>query len=284
MRLLHSDGEKFSLQKLGARDKDVQKLEDLASIQNGIIIIAGPTGSGKSTTLYSIVKKISSPERKVITVEDPVEYQLEGVNQVSVNETIGMTFATALRSMLRQAPNIMLVGEIRDKETAEIAIRAALTGHLVLSTVHAKDTINALTRLFDFGVPSYLIAATLRGVLSQRLIRKLCPHCLEKGKFDPVIFKGIAPDYEIVGDISVNESNGCKQCSGTGYKGRQAVIEILPISEKIQKMIDQKCDEDTLRKQAKNEGMETLQEIALEHYIHGAISYEALLTLFAEMS
>ncbi|MDR1434949.1 MAG: GspE/PulE family protein [Puniceicoccales bacterium] len=284
MRLLHSDNEKFSLQKLGARDRDVQKLENLASIQNGIIIVAGPTGSGKSTTLYSIIKKISSPERKVITVENPVEYQLEGVNQVSVNETIGMTFATALRSMLRQAPNIILVGEIRDKETAEIAIRAALTGHLVLSTVHAKDTINALTRLFDLGVPSYLIAATLRGVLSQRLVRKLCPHCLREGKFDPLIFKEIAPDYEIMGDISIGESKGCEQCAGTGYKGRQAIMEILPIGEKIQKMIDQKCDEDSIRKQAKSEGMETLREIALEHYTHGIIGYEALLTLLAEMS
>jgi type II secretory ATPase GspE/PulE/Tfp pilus assembly ATPase PilB-like protein len=284
MRLLQSNSDLFSLQRLGARDKDVLKLEQLVAIQNGIIVVAGPTGSGKSTTLYSIIKKISSPERKVITVEDPVEYQLEGINQVSVNETIGMTFAAALRSMLRQAPNIILVGEIRDKETAEIAIRAALTGHLVLSTVHAKDTVNAITRLLDLGVPSYLIAATLRGVLSQRLIRKLCSNCAKEGQFDSLTLKEIAPEYEITGNEHVREPVGCDQCLKTGYKGRQAVMEILPVSEKVQKMIDQRLDEDTIRQQARSEGVETLREIALEHYTHGEIGYEALLALLAEMS
>ncbi|MDR1366505.1 MAG: GspE/PulE family protein [Puniceicoccales bacterium] len=284
MRLLSSDGENFSLQKLGARDRDVEKLNRLVSIQNGIIVVAGPTGSGKSTTLYSIIKKISSPERKVITVEDPVEYQLSGINQVSVNETIGMTFATALRSMLRQAPNIILVGEIRDRETAEIAIRAALTGHLVLSTVHAKDTINAITRLLDLGVPSYLVAATLRGVLSQRLVRKLCPHCAKAGVFDPEFLKEIAPEFPIPEDAKVSEPVGCERCLNMGYKGRQAVMEILPVSGTIQKLIDRKSDEDIMRQQACQEGMETLREIALEHYVHGEIGQEALLALLAEMN
>jgi type II secretory ATPase GspE/PulE/Tfp pilus assembly ATPase PilB-like protein len=284
MRLLNSDSENFSLQKLGARDKDVEKLSNLVSIQNGIIVVAGPTGSGKSTTLYSIVKKISSSERKVITVEDPVEYQLSGINQVSVNETIGMTFATALRSMLRQAPNIILVGEIRDRETAEIAVRAALTGHLVLSTVHAKDTINAITRLLDLGVPSYLIAATLRGVLSQRLMRKLCPRCAKAGVFDPEFLKRIAPEFPIPDDVKVSEPVGCAHCLNIGYKGRQAVMEILSVSGTIQKLIDQKSDEDTLRQWALQEGMETLQVIALEHYVRGEIGQEALLALLAEMN
>ncbi|MDR2812462.1 MAG: GspE/PulE family protein [Puniceicoccales bacterium] len=284
MRLLRSDGENFSLQKLGARDKDVEKLSNLVSIQNGIIVVAGPTGSGKSTTLYSIIKKVSSPERKVITVEDPVEYQLSGINQVSVNETIGMTFAAALRSMLRQAPNIILVGEIRDKETAEIAIRAALTGHLVLSTVHAKDTINAITRLLDLGLPPYLVAATLRGVLSQRLVRKLCPKCSKTGVLDPKFLKEIAPEFPIAEGAKVSEPVGCEHCLNTGYKGRQAVMEILPVSEAIQKMIDRKSDEDEIRQQARQEGMETLREIALEHYVCGEIGQEALLALLAEMN
>ncbi|MDR3317587.1 MAG: GspE/PulE family protein [Puniceicoccales bacterium] len=284
MRLLQSTSDSFSLQKLGAREQDISKLEQLISIQNGIIVVAGPTGSGKSTTLYSIIHKISSPERKVITVEDPVEYQLEGINQVSVNETIGMTFAAALRSMLRQAPNIILVGEIRDKETAEIAIRAALTGHLVLSTVHAKDTVNAITRLLDLGVPSYLVAATLRGVLSQRLARKLCPHCVKKGTFKPEFLKDIAPEFPIPSEVVVSEPGGCERCSGRGYRGRQAVIEILSISEEIQKMIDRKGDEDEIRGQARQEGMETLREIALQHYVQGEIGQEALLGLLAEMS
>jgi type II secretory ATPase GspE/PulE/Tfp pilus assembly ATPase PilB-like protein len=284
MRLLQSNSNNFSLQKLGARDRDVLKLERLVSIQNGIIVVAGPTGSGKSTTLYSIIKKVSSPERKVITVEDPVEYQLEGINQVSVNETIGMTFAAALRSMLRQAPNIILVGEIRDKETAEIAIRAALTGHLVLSTIHAKDTVNAITRLLDLGLPTYLIAATLRGVLSQRLARKLCPFCSKEGQCNPALLRDIAPEYAIPADVCIRESFGCDKCLQSGYKGRQAIMEILPISETIQKMIDQKCDEDAIRKQAQSEGMETLRQVALEHYTHGEMGYESLLALLAEMN
>ena len=286
MRLLSSTGENFSLQKLGARKKEVEKLGKLITIQNGIIIVAGPTGSGKSTTLYSIIKQISSAERKVITVEDPVEYQLSGINQVSVNESIGMTFAAALRSMLRQAPNIILVGEVRDKETAEIAIRAALTGHLVFTTIHAKDTVNAITRLFDLGIAPYLIAATLRGVLSQRLIRKLCPHCIKPGTFDPEVFKKIAPDMEIppIESMSINEPGGCDECFGTGYKGRQAVMEILPVSDAIQKMIDKKSNEDEIRAQAKKEGMETLKEIALDHYLHGEVGREALMGLFAEIS
>jgi type II secretory ATPase GspE/PulE/Tfp pilus assembly ATPase PilB-like protein len=284
LRLLRSDGEDFSLQRLGARDKDVEKLSNLISIPNGVIVTAGPTGSGKSTTLYSIIKKVSSPERKVITVEDPVEYQLAGINQVSVNETIGMTFARALRSMLRQAPNIILVGEIRDRETAEIAIRPALTGHLVLSTVHAKDTINAITRLLDLGIPPYLIAATLRGVLSQRLVRKLCPHCAKEDTLDPKFLKEIAPEFPIPEDAKVNKSLGCAHCLNTGYKGRQAVMEILPVSEAIQKMIDRKSDEDEIRRQAHEEGMEAMRKIALEHYVHGEISCEALLTLLAEIN
>ncbi|MDR2807060.1 MAG: GspE/PulE family protein [Puniceicoccales bacterium] len=284
MRLLQSDSNQFSLQKLGIREEDILKLERLMAIQNGIMLVAGPTGSGKSTTLYSIIQKVSSPERKVITVEDPVEYQLEGINQVSVNETIGMTFAAALRSMLRQAPNIIFVGEIRDKETAEIAIRAALTGHLVLSTVHARDTVNAVTRLFDLGIPSYLIAATLRGVLSQRLIRKLCPCCTQEGKFDSALLKEIAPEFAIPENVHISEPVGCTQCFGTGYRGRQAVMEILPISEEVQRMIDRKCDEDQIRRQAEAEGLETLRQIALDHYVHGRIGYEALLSLLSEMS
>lgn len=283
LRLLSSDGKQFSLQALGARDSDIQQLEQLVLVQNGIFLVAGPTGSGKSTTLYSLIKKISSPERKVITVEDPVEYQLTGINQVSVNETIGMTFATALRSILRQAPNIILIGEIRDQETAEIAIRAALTGHLVLSTVHAKDTINAITRLMDLGVPSYLLAATLRGILSQRLVRKLCPHCCRESILDPHFLKAIAPDRTLPESAKIREAVGCIGCLGTGYKGRRAVMEILPISETLRKMIDQGSNEDEFRKQASAEGMRHLRDVAIDHYLNGELGQEALLSLLAEL-
>jgi type II secretory ATPase GspE/PulE/Tfp pilus assembly ATPase PilB-like protein len=284
LRLLQSDGRMFSLQNLGARQVDMEKLEQLIKVQNGIIVVAGPTGSGKSTTLYSIIRKISSPERKVITVEDPVEYQLPGINQVSVNEAIGMTFAAVLRSMLRQAPNIILIGEIRDKETAEIAIRAALTGHLVLSTVHAKDTISAITRLRDLGIPSYLIAATLRGVLSQRLARKLCPKCLNPEKPDRKLIEEIIPGHGIPDEATAYEPKGCEHCLGTGHRGRLALFELLPISDAMQKLIHRQVDEDQLRNLARNESMEFLKNVALDHYLHGRIGRTSLLSLITELS
>ena len=284
MRLLQGDGEQFSLQKLGAREYDIQRLDKLIAVQNGIIIVAGPTGSGKSTTLYSIIKKISSSERKVLTVEDPVEYQLAGINQVSVNETIGMTFASALRSMLRQAPNVILIGEIRDKETAEIAIRAALTGHLVLSTVHAKDTVNAITRMLDLGVPSYLIAATLRGVLSQRLVRKTCEDCHEIGDFDAEFLLDLVPEYKITGNEKTVIAKGCPKCFDSGYRGRKAVMEILAVTKELQALIDQKANEDEIRELATKQGTQTIREIAIEHFTNGEIAEEALLSLLAEMN
>lgn len=284
MRLLQGDGEQFSLKKLGARDHDIQRLNKLISVQNGIIIVAGPTGSGKSTTLYSIIKQISSSERKVITVEDPVEYQLQGINQVSVNETIGMTFAAALRSMLRQAPNVILIGEIRDKETAAIAIRAALTGHLVLSTVHAKDTVNAITRMLDLGIPSYLIAATLRGVLSQRLVRKTCENCQEILEFDAKFLLDLVPDYKITGNEKTLIAKGCPQCFDSGYRGRKAVMEILSVTKEIQTLIDNKATEDDIRTLAIKQGTQTIREIAIEHFTNGQIAEEALLSLLAEMN
>ncbi|MDR2735851.1 MAG: GspE/PulE family protein [Puniceicoccales bacterium] len=284
LRLLQSDEKMFSLKNLGAREIDIKKLEELVAVQNGIIIVAGPTGSGKSTTLYSIIKKISSSERKVITVEDPVEYQLAGINQVSVNETIGMTFATALRSMLRQAPNIILIGEIRDKETAEIAIRAALTGHLVLSTVHAKDTISAITRLGDLGIPSYLIAATLRGVMAQRLARKPCLKCLTPGEPDRKLIDEISTGYSIPDDVTVYEPSGCNHCFGTGHQGRLALFEILHISDAMQKLIHGRSDEDQLRALAKTEGIEFLKNVTIDQYLHGRIGRETLMSLAAEMA
>ncbi|MDR1458496.1 MAG: GspE/PulE family protein [Puniceicoccales bacterium] len=284
LRLLQSDCSRFSLKNLGVRKIDIEKLERLVGIQNGIIIVAGPTGSGKSTTLYSIIQKISSPERKVITVEDPVEYQLPGVNQVSVNEAIGLSFAAVLRSMLRQAPNIILVGEIRDKETAEIAIRAALTGHLVLSTVHAKDSISSITRLRDLGVPSYLIAATLRGVLSQRLVRKPCTNCLNPTEPDRKLIEGIIPGHRIPNKVTVYEPSGCEHCLGTGHRGRLALFELLPISDAMEKLIHHRMDEDQLRALARDEAVKFLKNVALDHYFDGRIGRESLLALITELS
>lgn len=277
LRLLNAESNHFSLETLGARPQDIQLLTQLTSVPNGMIVIAGPTGSGKSTTLYALIQQIASPERKVITVEDPVEYQLPGVSQVAVNEAIGMTFATALRSLLRQAPNIILVGEIRDRETAEIAIRAALTGHLVLTTVHAKNAVNVITRFLDFDIPPYLIAATLRAVVAQRLVRTLCPHCYRKKFFDPSHF----PELTLDATCEIGTADGCEHCFHTGYKGRRAVMEILPIRETIAKLIDQRCSEDQIQQQA---GMQTLREVAIQQFQEGILGEEALQTLLAEVA
>ncbi|MDR2420193.1 MAG: GspE/PulE family protein [Puniceicoccales bacterium] len=269
LRILEHDNKTIDLRSLGASEEQTIEMNMLTSASNGMLLVAGPTGSGKSTTLYSIIKNISSPERKVLTVEDPVEYQISGVNQVAVNETVGMTFARALRAMLRQAPNIIFVGEIRDKETAEMAIRAALTGHLVLSTVHARDTLNAVTRLIDLGVPAYLIAATLRGILSQRLVQKLCQKCAKKVPCDEEFLRRSGYVGDVPADAVTYEAVGCDRCMLTGYRGRLAAYEVLSIDAEWRELIHDYSDEDILREKFTREGRKTMRESAVRHYLEG---------------
>ncbi|WP_042345579.1 GspE/PulE family protein [Bacillus massiliigorillae] len=235
LRILDLSSTLTNIHKLGLNKINLQRFQSLIEQPTGIVLITGPTGSGKSTTLYSALNKLNSDEVNIITVEDPVEYQMEGVNQIQVNPTVGMTFATGLRSILRQDPNIIMVGEIRDKETVEIAIRASLTGHLVLSTIHTNDSLSAVTRLIDMGVEPFLIASSLSGIVAQRLVRKVCRDCAEEHepmKREHEIFAKRGMKIE-----KVKRGKGCSSCNMTGYKGRMAIHEILVINEEMRRVI-----------------------------------------------
>ncbi|UDQ98320.1 GspE/PulE family protein [Lentisphaerota bacterium WC36G] len=241
MRLLRKDAMNIDLQKLGIPDDVLKSFEKLISLRQGMILVVGPTGSGKTTTLYSAMMRLNNPDIKIITVEDPVEYQLPGLNQMQMNPQIGLTFADGLRHILRQDPDIILVGEIRDKETAEIAIQAAQTGHLVFSTLHTNDAVGAISRLQDMGVPSFLINSALVGVLSQRLVRCVCPECQGKS------LTGIK----------------CKNCSSTGFKGRTGIYELLSVDEKIREAVKQNCSNSEINKIAIDNGMISLVECGM---------------------
>ncbi|MBE0556164.1 MAG: type II/IV secretion system protein, partial [Proteobacteria bacterium] len=225
---------------------------------NGIILVTGPTGSGKTTTLYGALDRINSPERKIITVEDPVEYQLKGVNQIQVKPQIGLNFANTLRHIVRQDPDVIMIGEIRDLDTAEIAVQSALTGHLVFSTLHTNDAPSAITRLLDLGVERFLLSSTVRGILAQRLVRVICPYCKEK---DPSA--GDAEKLALLdtgADVELYRGRGCEQCAFTGYRGRSGVFELLVVDEEIRKLILRNADAIELRQAARRQGMQTILE------------------------
>ncbi|HEX5623296.1 MAG TPA: GspE/PulE family protein, partial [Sulfuricurvum sp.] len=240
MRLLMQAGSIPGLEELGFNTATTERFYELLKFSHGIILVTGPTGSGKSTTLHSFLQRLSGPEKNVMSIEDPVEYDAEHVSQIAVNSKIGLTFAEGLRSILRQDPDIILVGEIRDGETAQIAIQAAMTGHLVFSTLHTNNATSALTRLMDMGVDKFMITSTLIGVLAQRLVRKVCVECREIRQIDPAI----ARDLELPLEMKVAVSVGCSACGGTGYHGRIAVGELLLIDESVQ-LLMKECDSDT---------------------------------------
>ncbi len=284
MRILDKGSIKlFDLGKLGFPPDTFKQFETLIKKPHGIILVTGPTGSGKTTTLYAVLNRLNSPEKKIITVEDPVEYQLEGVNQIHVNPQVGLTFASGLRTILRQDPDIILVGEIRDKETAEIAIQASLTGHLVLSTLHTNDACGAVTRLLDMGVEDYLISSTLIGVLAQRLVRVVCKSCRKKIKLtkDHLVDFGIDPErFKDLPDIYTAE--GCKECNYTGYVGRMAIFELFMIDESVRRMILEKPDTPKLKGYAKRMGMRTLREDGFLKVIQGVTTPEEVLRVTQE--
>ena len=277
MRILDKEGLRLGLPELGFFSDDQATFERIIALPDGIFLVTGPTGSGKSTTLYSALNYINHPDRKIITVEDPVEYEMAGINQVQVRREVGMTFAAALRSMLRQAPNIIMVGEIRDRETAEIAVNASLTGHMVFSTLHTNDAPSAISRLVDIGVKPFLVSASVRAVLAQRLVRRICSNC--KKPFEPdersLNSIGIRPDE--VSEASFMLGEGCPKCSNTGFRGRVGIFEMFNVTEELQQMIYENASLVTLREKARELGMRTMREDGKRKIMAGVTTPEEVL-------
>jgi type IV pilus assembly protein PilB len=277
MRILDKASISFGLDQLGFHADDMKIFRNLIKKPNGVMLITGPTGSGKTTTLYSALNELNKPDRKIITVENPVEYTLAGINQVQVNVAAGMTFHKALRAMLRQAPNIILVGEIRDEETAHIAIEAALTGHLVFATLHTNDAPSALTRLIDMGIAPFLVASSVQAVQAQRLIRTICPDCKVAEPIDPMKLKAVGLRDEQFAGKSMYRGAGCVTCRNLGFKGRKGIYEIMVMNSRLREMCFQKATTDTLRDQARRDGMNTLLDDGLRKVLDGWTTLEEVL-------
>ena len=277
MRILDKEGLRLGLPELGFFTDDQQTFERMIGLPDGILLVTGPTGSGKTTTLYSCLHFINRPDRKIITVEDPVEYILAGINQVQVNEPVGLTFAAALRSILRQAPNVIMIGEIRDLETASIAINASLTGHLVFSTLHTNDAPSAVTRLIDIGVKPFLVASSTRCLMAQRLVRKVCKKCGEP--YQPTENEmralSITPDH--LKTATLVKGRGCANCSNTGNRGRFGIFEIFIIDDEARKLIYDKVSSSVLRARAREMGMRTLREDGIRKVLAGLTTPEEVI-------
>jgi general secretion pathway protein E len=257
MRILDRSSIVVTLESLGFPDDTLESFSKLIMKPYGMILVTGPTGSGKTTTLYGALDKINSPDKKIITIEDPVEYQLFGVNQIHVKPSIGLTFAAGLRSIVRQDPDVIMVGEIRDFETAEIAIQAALTGHLVFSTLHTNDAAGAVSRLLEMGVEDYLLASSLLGVLAQRLVRRVCPKCRQPVEVSPELARELGGSAS---SLEIFEGRGCEECANTGYRGRQGIYELLLMNEPVKELILKRSSADVIRDSAVKNGMRTLRD------------------------
>src|ERR1700722_5244425 len=277
MCILDKEGLKLGLPDLGFFTDDQQTFEKLIALPDGILLVTGPTGSGKTTTLYSCLHFISRPDRKIITVEDPVEYQLAGINQVQVNEAVGLSFSMALRSILRQAPNIIMLGEIRDVETATIAINASLTGHLVFSTLHTNDAPSAVTRLIDIGVKPFLVASSTRALMAQRLVRKVCKNCAPPHTPTESELRTLNIDSSAASGATFMRGKGCGNCSNTGYRGRFGVFEIFVIDDEARKLIYDRVPSSVLRTRAREMGMRTLREDGVRKVLAGMTTPEEVI-------
>ena len=278
MRILDKTSLALGLSDLGFLSDDQLKFERLIGLPDGILLVTGPTGSGKTTTLYSALHYMNKPDRKIITVEDPVEYQLSGINQVPVNANIGMTFPAALRSILRQAPNIIMIGEIRDLETASIAINASLTGHLVLSTLHTNDAPGAIARLTDIGIKPFLVSSSVRAVLAQRLVRRLCSQCKEPGELTVYEARGLRIDAKQIAEGAVRKPSGCESCRGKGFKGRLGIFELFTIDDEVRHMIINDATTLQLRGRARELGMRTLREDGVRKVLAGLTTAEEVMS------
>lgn len=274
LRVLDKSSIMIGLNKLGFLPHTHEMFESIISRSYGIILVTGPTGSGKSTTLYSVLSKLNSGEKNILTIEDPVEYELAGITQTQVNVRAGMTFASGLRTMLRQDPNIIMVGEIRDKETATIAIEAALTGHLVLSTLHTNDAPGAVTRLQEMDVESFLIASSVVGVLAQRLLRMICPKCKETYTPPRDAIRRLGMNVDEGSEVTFSRGKGCEHCKGSGYKGRIGIYELMPITDKIRDLILARSSSYSIKEAAVEAGMKTLRDDAMEKILLGLTTLE----------
>ena len=277
LRLLNKTSEMFKLGELGIPDNHLTEIRRLITLSHGIILVTGPTGSGKTTTLYAALCEINTPDKNIITIEDPVEYQIDGIGQVHVNRKVGLTFANGLRTIVRQDPDVILVGEIRDKETAEIAIQAALTGHLVFSTLHTNDAASAVTRLIDMGVEPFLISSSVLAVVAQRLVRTTCPHCKCSVETNGDYLKEFNFTKEDLKNARICVGKGCEKCMNTGYYGRTGIYEIMRVTEAIKKTILTTSDADTIKRVAIGEGMRTLRQDGAEKVITGMSTTEEIL-------
>ncbi len=278
MRILDKTSLLLGLPDLGFLSDDQQKFERLIALPDGILLVTGPTGSGKTTTLYASLHYMNKPDRKIITVEEPVEYQLNGINQVPVNADIGMTFPAALRSILRQAPNIIMIGEIRDMETASIAINASLTGHLVLSTLHTNDAPGAIARLVDIGIEPFLVSSSVRAVLAQRLVRRLCSKCREPAELSEYEAKTLRIDVNQISEATVMKPHGCEVCRGKGFKGRRGIFELFEIDDEVRHMIINGATTIQLRARVRELGMRTLREDGVRKVLSGMTTAEEVIT------
>jgi general secretion pathway protein E/type IV pilus assembly protein PilB len=279
MRILDKSALSLGLPQLGFLSDDQETVEKLILLPDGILLVTGPTGSGKTTTLYACLNYINKPDKKLITVEDPVEYQMSGINQVQVNTDIGMTFPAALRSILRQAPNIIMIGEIRDAETANIAINASLTGHLVFSTLHTNDAPSAVARLVDIGVQPFLVSSATRAIVAQRLVRKICPNCKHPYELTEAEMESLGIDYSQISESNVSKGVGCDACKHRGYKGRAGLFEIFLIDDEVRHMVNNKANTVELRKRAREMGMRTLREDGIRKVLSGMTTAEEVISV-----
>ncbi|MGB2768164.1 MAG: type IV-A pilus assembly ATPase PilB [Candidatus Zixiibacteriota bacterium] len=279
MRILDPQSVNVNLTKLGFSESSLNEFDKAIHLPYGMILVTGPTGSGKTTTLYSALKQINTPNINIMTAEDPVEFNFEGINQVAVRGEIGLTFASALRSFLRQDPDVIMVGEIRDGETAEIAVRAALTGHLVFSTLHTNDAPSTIDRLVDMDIPGYLVASCVKLIMAQRMVRKICPSCKEEAHIPTETLETLGLSPAEIKNLKVYEGKGCASCNNTGYSGRTGIFEVMPMSSEMERLIFTKASSVEIRQHAISEGMLTLRIAALEKLKKGITTVEEVLAV-----
>jgi len=277
MRILDPRSLMVDLTKLGFPERGLKEFSRAIRMPYGMILVTGPTGSGKTTTLYSALKQVNTTDVNILTAEDPIEFNFDGINQVQVKPDIGLTFASTLRSFLRQDPDIIMVGEIRDEETAEIAIRAALTGHLVFSTLHTNDAPSSLNRLLDMNIPNYLVASAVRLLMAQRIVRKICSNCKEEMSITPETWEMLGIEESQRKDIKIYRGRGCTECSNTGYSGRTGIFEVMPITRTLERLILSKASSQDLKEEALKEGMLTLRDAAVEKLRKGITTVEEVL-------